>query len=121
MTKLWYYITAFLYYVFGNPEYLKLGGATRSPKWRKFRTEQIKLRGGRCELCDGTETLELHHVESFSSNPSRELDPDNVAILCESGRNGVVCHQFFGHLGNYRKINPQVFDDIAIWKEKLND
>lgn len=119
MNKLWYYTLAFLHYVFGNEEFLKLGGAQRSPHWRKFRAEQIQLRGGRCELCGSTEVLELHHIEKFSTNPSRELDPSNVCILCESGKNGVVCHRFFGHYGDYRKINSDVLDDIKIWKEKL--
>ena len=87
MNRLWYYITAFLYYCFGNQEFLKLGGKARSPHWRRFRAEQIQKRGGKCELCGGLDVLELHHIESFASNPSRELDPENTIILCESGKN----------------------------------
>ena len=114
MKYIWYILS-----FFGYSEYYRLGGLSRSPLWRKFREEQIKLRGGRCELCKGTKTLELHHIESFVRNPSRELDSENVMILCESGKNGVVCHRFFGHLGDYRKINPNVIDDVNDWRLKI--
>ena len=104
-----------------NRESLKLGGVPRSPLWRMFRQKQIILRGGKCELCGGTELLELHHIEPFHKNPVRELDPTNVMILCESGKNGIVCHRGFGHLGNYQSININVEADVREWRLKIQN
>lgn len=92
-------------------------GVARSPKWSAFRKNYLK--GKSCAVCGGTDTLELHHIKMFSQYPELELSEDNVLPLCESGKNGVVCHRFFGHLGNYRKINPSVIQDVNIWNQKL--
>lgn len=112
MLRLWFWLKDLLA---GRPE---LGGL-RSAKWPAFRKQQIALRGGKCEICGSTEKLELHHIESFASNPARELDPTNVSVLCESNNKSVICHRFFGHKGDYKKINPEVKEDIAIWKKRL--
>ena len=98
---------------------LKTLGAVRSSEWRKVRAEHLK-NFPICAVCGGTETLEVHHVEMFSQNPNRELDPTNLITLCESGRNGIVCHRAFGHLGNYQSINKDVRKDTEIWYNKLH-
>lgn len=105
--------------IFNRDEFEKLGGADRSPQWPRFRKEQIEIRGGKCELCGGKDKLELHHVERFTDNPSRELDSKNVLILCESGNNGIICHRSFGHLGSYLSINKDAVKDVAEWRIKI--
>lgn len=52
----------------------------RSAKWRNVREQMFKLRGKKCERCDATTDLELHHktYERFGN----EL-PSDLAILCK--------------------------------------
>jgi len=95
-----------------------LGGTGRSSKWPKVR-KAFLVGHPNCEVCGGNKKNEIHHIESFSQNPLRELDPTNFINLCESGKGGVVCHLHYGHLGNYRKINKNVIMDCELWNKKL--
>ena len=60
-----------------------------------------------------TEDVHVHHIEDFSTNPDRELDPTNLITLRRD------IHLLFGHLGNYRSINPDIIEDAKVWKVKL--
>src|SRR3990167_785109 len=93
-------------------------GAIRSPRWREVRAEHLR-KNPTCAVCGGTKTLEVHHIKLFSQFPAEELNPQNLITLCESGKLGVTCHRFFGHLGNYRQPNPDVVMDSKVWNEKL--
>jgi hypothetical protein len=86
-------------------------GHPRSGKWRTFERDLIKARGGVCEACGGSENPEGHHIEDFHAHPEKELDPDNVAILC--GPQGRNCHLRLGHSFDYRAINPRAKEDAA--------
>lgn len=97
--------------------YPVFGGAVRSGQWSTFRKKFLE--GKVCAVCNGTKKLELHHLKPFNQFPELELSPDNVLPLCESGKNGIMCHLFVGHLGNYKKINPDAIKDSMIWNEKL--
>ena len=99
-------------------EYEKTLGAARSPQWPRVRREYLK-RFPTCALCGGAKTLEIHHKKMFSKNPELELDLNNLITLCESGKNGIVCHRAFGHLGNYQRENPSVEEDVKEWHLKL--
>lgn len=91
----------------------------RSSKWNKIRKEHLK-KNPRCVVCNGKKSLEVHHIKPFNSHPELELDPNNLVTLCENKRNGVNCHLLFGHLGNYRSINPNVLQDVVIWFIKIS-
>src|SRR3990167_1579810 len=93
-------------------------GAARSKEWRSVRVEHLR-KNPACAVCGGTKTLEVHHIKLFSQFPAEELNPQNLITLCESGKLGVTCHRFFGHLGNYRQPNPDVVMDSKVWNEKL--
>lgn len=95
-------------------------GQRRSPKWAKVRALFLGLKPS-CAVCGGTERLEPHHIVPFHVAPELELDPTNLIVLCESKRNGVTCHQFVGHLGNYRSWNPDVVTDAKCWRKKLKE
>ena len=95
----------------------KLGGAARSPQWPRFR--KTYLAGKVCAVCGGTKQLELHHIKRFYTNPELELDPANVLPLCESGANGIKCHIFVGHLGDYKSINVNVIGDADVWRNRI--
>ena len=76
----------------------------RSSKWPKLRADHLKDNGF-CQVCGGTEKLEVHHIYPVHLYPSSELDPTNLMTLCESKRFGINCHLFCGHKGNYKKFN----------------
>ena len=104
-----------------NREALKLGGAKRSPEWPRVRREHLK-RFPACAVCGETKNqIEVHHRRMFSTNPELELDPSNLITLCESGKNGIVCHRAFGHLGSYQSINESVEEDARVWRTKISN
>ena len=90
----------------------------RSPNWTKVRKEHLK-KFPTCEVCGEKKKLEVHHIIPFHVDPTLELDPNNLITLCESKSKGVMCHLFFGHLGNYKNINTNVLEDCKFWKNKL--
>jgi hypothetical protein len=95
-------------------------GEHRSSKWQTIRKQHLENQP-KCAACGGDKTLEVHHIKPFNEHPELELDLDNLITLCESKSNGVVCHLFFGHLGNYKAINPNVLEDVKIWLEKITN
>ena len=97
---------------------IKAPKKVRSSKWAKVRKEHITI-NNYCAACGQTTVLEVHHIVPFHNNPELELDPNNLITLCESAKGGVVCHIFFGHLGDYKSYNENVEEDVKIWKEKL--
>lgn len=95
-------------------------GAIRSSEWPKVRKKHLALHPF-CAVCEGNKSIEVHHIKPFHSHRELELDPNNLITLCESGHNGVICHQFFGHLGNYRSINENITVDVMLWRDKLHN
>ena len=93
--------------------------AKRSSRWPHVRKEHL-AKHPRCALCGGTKKLEVHHKLPFHVAPHLELDPANLITLCEAKRNGVTCHQFFGHLGNYKLFNEHVEADVELWRAKMS-
>lgn len=93
-------------------------GHKRSSKWPSVRKAHL-VENSTCALCGGTKKLEVHHIVPFAVDSTLELDPGNLITLCESKSFGVTCHRFAGHLGSYRKANPDVRADAAYWLAKL--
>lgn len=85
----------------------------RSSQWSSVRKEHLKYQS-ECQACGRTKDLEVHHIEPFNINPSRELDPTNLITLCSKG-----CHLIFGHLMDYKSWNKDVVSDCANYKQKL--
>lgn len=56
----------------------------------------------------------MHHCDPVDWNPERELDDTNLLTLCRR------CHLFVGHLGLWSSYNPDVRQDAAIWRCKIN-
>lgn len=90
----------------------------RSGKWPTVRKNFLLL-NPRCAVCDGSRNLEVHHKKPFHVEPALELIFSNLITLCESKKSGINCHLFVGHLGNFKNINPNVVEDAAFWKAKL--
>lgn len=97
----------------------RLWNQKRSKFWPKLRKQFIKEHKA-CAICGGTHKLEVHHKLPFNTHPELELDINNLILLCENKKYGVNCHLLFGHLGNYKRYNINIEDDIKIWKSKLN-
>ena len=93
-------------------------GMPRSSHWPTVRAAHLKEYPA-CGGCGGTKKVEVHHIKPFHLHPERELDPTNLETLCEDDGNGVNCHLFFGHLGNYKSFNVDVIADAAAWRQKL--
>jgi hypothetical protein len=91
----------------------------RNPKWPTVRKYHLKANPA-CAVCGGKEVLEVHHKLPFHLNPTLELDPDNLITLCESKKNGVTCHLFFGHCGDYKSFNKNVEEDAKSWCDKIS-
>lgn len=85
--------------------------AKRSPKWPRVRATHLALHN-QCALCGNRKNLEVHHIESFHERPELELEPSNLITLCEDSdaplTKGLNCHQWCGHLGRWKSINPRV-------------
>lgn len=90
----------------------------RSPHWPRARADYLRLHPV-CEVCGGSEKLNVHHIKPFHLHPDLELDPNNFITLCEADKGGVNCHLHFGHLGNFRSFNVDVRADAATWRDKI--
>ena len=64
-----------------------------------------------CAACGSRTRVRPHHVVPVSVDPSRLLDPHNLLSLCESYAEGVNCHLFFGHGGDWSTYNPNAVRD----------
>ena len=81
---------------------------TRSPQWHTTRNLHLQLHN-RCEACDSTTLLQVHHIKPFHLNPELELDPRNLITLCMSD---FECHLLLGHNDNFQSSNPNVLEDV---------
>jgi 5-methylcytosine-specific restriction enzyme A len=90
----------------------------RSGAWPRVRAEHLKAFPA-CAVCDRAHKVEVHHVLPFHLHPDLELDPANFITLCEDDYDGVNCHLFFGHLGNFKSFNENVLSDAAIWRQRI--
>ncbi len=93
----------------------------RSPEWPRVRKEHLE-KHPTCEVCGGTEKLEVHHIRPFHLHRELELSPENLITLCESkGVGGLNCHLIFGHLGNFKSFNVTVTKDAPEWLDKIKN
>ena len=93
-------------------------GAKRSNKWRKVRKQVLKD-NQMCAICGSKKTLRVHHLIPFHLAPDLELQKNNLVVLCENKKYGINCHLLCGHLGNFRRTNPNCEIDIMVWHKKL--
>ena len=92
--------------------------ARRSGEWPKARSAHLADYPA-CAVCGERQKLEVHHIRPFHLHPDLELDPANFITLCEDDDDGVNCHLFFGHLGNFKSFNVDVAADAAHWSQKI--
>lgn len=87
--------------------------AGRSPKWPAVERAFRKTHPA-CEACGGTADLDVHHVEPFHVRPDLELEPGNLMTLCRPH------HLTFGHLMLWAAWNPDVRQDAAAYRLKVD-
>jgi 5-methylcytosine-specific restriction protein A len=91
----------------------ELFGAGRSGQWARVRREHLAKEPA-CIACGRTRDLEVHHVQGFHEHPELELDPENLVTVCAD-----PCHLVFGHLLNFKRINPYVREDCKAYRNRL--
>jgi len=95
-------------------------GTRRRTAWRLIRNEYIKNHPV-CAVCECKKNLEVHHIIPIHIAPDLELEMLNLVTLCTSKKYGLNCHLLIGHLGNFRRINPDVHNDIILWNRKIKN
>ncbi len=90
---------------------------TRSSGWSGVRSRHIR-REPQCAVCRRRKDLEVHHIEDYSTRPELELEDSNLITLCSGS---TKCHFVFGHLGNWRSINPDVVEDAETFEKKMRE
>lgn len=81
----------------------------RSGAWPRVRAEHLK-REPACAACGRQGDVDVHHVIPYHVDPRLELDPGNLITLCAD-----PCHLVFGHLLSWRRANPFVREDAAMY------
>lgn len=94
-----------LYYWYKDWRVDKPTRGLRSSKWPNTRKQHIQ-KEPRCQWCGGKLDLEVHHIEPYHINPTRELDQTNLITLCEHGFKD--CHRRRGHHNNWKLSNPDI-------------
>jgi len=92
---------------------IHLAGLKRSAKWPAVRKAHLK-KHPRCEFCGNTTNLNVHHLKPFHIHPELELDPGNLATVCEGPT--VNCHYLFGHFMDWKNFNEDFWKDVERFK-----
>ena len=87
-------------------------GAARSPRWNEVRREFLK-HFPTCAVCGGKKMLEVHHIQPYHLEPSRELSAGNLITLCRPD------HLLFGHLNSWFSFNEDVVKDAEMMYNKI--
>lgn len=108
-----------IHWLYHNLVYAPLkavGLRPRSSQWRTVR-KQFLSEHPACAACGGTESLTVHHIVPFHVDISKELDPDNLLVLCEK----YGCHLRIGHLLSWQSYNVDARKDAKIWLDKIKN
>ena len=90
-------------------------GGIRSPRWSSVRKEFLR-KNPECAVCRKRGWLksnEAHHIIPFSIDKTKELNEENLIILCRQD------HYFMGHYNSWRSYNKDVKQDAALWRTKI--
>ena len=93
--------------------------AVRSSRWETVRKRHLKA-FPTCAACGCGQHLQVHHIKPFHLNPELELEDSNLITLCE-GKDEHQCHLNIGHLGSWKKENPNVVQDALDALAKKQD
>lgn len=88
----------------------------RSPRWPAVARAHLAAHP-ECEACGRSDDLVVHHKVPVHVDQSLELEPANLATLCEGDT--LNCHLWCGHLGHWRSWNPSVDVDAARFRLRV--
>lgn len=89
----------------------------RSAHWPALRKRHLASEPN-CIVCGGKDHLTVHHIRPFHLYPELELDPKNLATMCEHPSHN--CHLIWGHFLSFRESwNPNVRRDATAYFAKL--
>ena len=85
----------------------------RDPRWQAKRGEIIAARNGRCERCNGTTRLEVHHGYYKPGAELWDYESNTLWCLCRSCHEDTqskmtALHRMIG------KIHPRDLDDLSV-------
>jgi len=93
-------------------------GGLRSNQWGRVRRSFLE-KNPSCAVCEKKSSLlkplNVHHKILFSVDPSKELDFQNLVVLCPEH------HLLFGHLMNWKFGNKTIDNNIKEWNEKIKN
>ena len=92
--------------------------AVRSSRWETVRKRHLKA-FPMCAACGCNQYLQVHHIKPFHLYPELELEQSNLITLCENKE--YQCHLNVGHLGSWKKENPNVVQDALDALAKKQD
>ena len=80
----------------------KVRKITRTPEFRKWKSEVFKRDNFTCQMCGAKTTLEAHHIKEKVNFPELEYDVGNGICLCHD------CHRKTDNYGYRAKIKRAV-------------
>ena len=81
-----------------------VAGRKRSSQWPKVRAAHLEKHPA-CAVTGDTSDVDVHHIVPFDKEPAIECEPGNLITLSNKP---VSPHLLFGHLGNFKCVNPLV-------------
>lgn len=54
----------------------------KSKEWKNFRKEVFKIKGKKCEICNSTNHLNIHHPFYTKGKLAWEYNPSDMMVLC---------------------------------------
>ena len=90
----------------------------RSRQWPRVERAHLKFEPC-CAACGSRERVQVHHRLPFHLRPDLELAPANLITLCEPKGPGGH-HLSIGHLGNWKRYNPNVEQDAQAMRMLKN-
>ena len=80
----------------------KVRKITRTPEFRRWKSEVFKRDNFTCQMCGSKKMLEAHHIKEKVNFPELEYDVDNGICLCHD------CHRKTDNYGYKAKIKKAV-------------
>ena len=63
-------------------EFLSYSAQLRNPLWKEKRDSVLKERGNKCEKCNSTDNLQVHHIKYLKDKLAWEYDNSLLECLC---------------------------------------
>jgi len=72
-----------------NSNFNSLSDYYKSKKWKNFREEVLLEKKKKCELCEKTSSIELHHKHYRNLGECNDNEKESIVILCKTCHNKI--------------------------------